>query len=149
MSAVLGAVLALLPRSVGGGRGTFLIRAASYTLGVVLALIVVSIIAALVPPAKIPSAPVTAWAIVATALLAVLVVGRSVALPLVLGAVAMAVSYLLTGPEAALQSLLGAALVPAMVTILVVSVFANLFPGRGDTMDDTAEEPEPIRVGRP
>ncbi len=60
MSAVLGAVLALLPRSVGGGRGTFLIRAGSYTLGVVLALIVVSIIAALVPPAKIPSAPVTA-----------------------------------------------------------------------------------------
>jgi RND superfamily putative drug exporter len=149
MSAVLGAVLALLPRSVGGGRGTYMIRAASYTLGVVLALIVVSIIAALVPPAKIPSAPVTAWAIVATALLAVLVVGRSVALPLVLGSVAMAVSYLLAGPDAPLQTLLGAALVPAMVTILIVSVFANLFPGRGDTMEDTAEEPEPIRVGRP
>src|SRR5690606_37114495 len=136
MSAVLGAVLALLPRSVGGGRGTFLIRAASYTLGVVLALIVVSIIATLVPPANLPSAPITAWAIVATALLAVLVVGRSVALPLVLGAVAMAVSYLLTGPDAALQAQLGAALVPAMVTILIVSVFANLFPGRGDTMED-------------
>ena len=149
MSAVLGAVLALLPRSVGGGRGTFLIRAGSYTLGVVLALIVVSIIAALVPPAKIPSAPVTAWAIVATALLAVLVVGRSVALPLVLGAVSMAVSYLLTGPDAALQTLLGAALVPAMVTILIVSVFTNLLPERDETMKDTADAPEPIRVGRP
>ncbi|MCB0905465.1 MAG: hypothetical protein KDC17_14925, partial [Actinobacteria bacterium] len=86
---------------------------------------------------------------VATALLAVLVVGRSVALPLVLGAVAMAVSYLLTGPDAALQAQLGAALVPAMVTILIVSVFAKLIPGRGDTMEDAAEEPEPIRVGRP
>ena len=48
-----------------------------------------------------------------------------------------------------MQTLLGAALVPAMVTILIVSVFANLFPGRDDTMEDTAKEPEPIRVGRP
>ncbi len=61
----------------------------------------------------------------------------------------MAVSYLLTGPDAALQAQLGAALVPAMVTILIVSVFANLFPERGETMEDAAEEPEPIQVGRP
>jgi putative drug exporter of the RND superfamily len=150
MSAVLGAVLALLPRSVGGGRGTYVVRAGGYALGVVLALIVVSAISALVPPASTPSAPVTAWAIVGSALLAVLVVGRSVALPMVLGAVAMAVTYLLSGPDSSLLSLFGAALLPAGVTILVISVFDNLFPPRGDTMEpDQAEEPEAIRVGSP
>ena len=128
MSAVLGAVLALLPRSVGGGRGTYAVRAAGYALGVVLALIVVSAISALVPPASTPSAPITAWAIVGSALLAVLVVGRSVALPMVLGAVAMAVTYLLSGPDSSLMSLFGAALLPAVVTILVISVFDNLSP---------------------
>ncbi len=148
MSAVLGAVLGLLPRSVGGGRGTYMIRAASYALGVLLALIVVSILEALVPPAQALSAPVTAWAIVGTALLAVLVVGRSVALPMVLGAVAMAVSYLLTGPGSGLDSLFGASLLPALVTILVISVFDNLFPDRPATMEEP-EEAEPIRVGSP
>ncbi|MEZ5186505.1 MAG: MMPL family transporter [Candidatus Nanopelagicales bacterium] len=150
MSAVLGAVLALLPRAVGGGRGTFVIRAAGYTAGVLLALIVVSIITALVPPVSTPSAPVTAWAIVGTALLAVLVVGRSVALPMVLGSVALAVTYLVSGTGASLGSLLAAALLPAVVTILVISVFDNLFPDRRATMDrDRAQEPEPIRVGSP
>ncbi|MCU0277624.1 MAG: hypothetical protein MUE31_01895, partial [Candidatus Nanopelagicales bacterium] len=66
MSAVLGAALGLLPRSVGGGKGTYVVRAASYALGVILALLVVSVIEALVPPAQALSAPVTAWAIVAT-----------------------------------------------------------------------------------
>ena len=150
MSAVLGAVLALLPKTVGGGKGTYLLRAAGYGFGVILALVVVSIIDAVIPPANAPSAPVTAWAIVGTALLAVLAVGRSLALPLVLGSVAMAVAYLLSGPEASLGSLLGATLLPAAVTILIISVFDNLFPPRGDTMEpDRVEEPEPIRVGSP
>jgi len=147
MSAVLGAVLALLPASLGGGR---LLRAAGYALGVVLALIVSAIIVALVPPAQAPSAPMTAWAIVATAMLAVLVVGRTIALPLVLGAVALAVTLVLTGADAALQVLFGATLLPALVTILIISVFANLFPDRRDTMEPTAEEDQPpLRVGRP
>jgi RND superfamily putative drug exporter len=150
MSAVLGAVLALLPRDVGGGRGTYLVRMGGYTLGVVLALIVVSVIAALVPPAQTPSAPVTAWAIVGTALLAVLVVGRSLSLPMVLGAVALAVAYLLSGQDAAVGALFGASLLPALVCVLVISVFDNLFPARHDTMDgDKAQEPEPIQVGSP
>ncbi len=145
ISAVLGAVLGLLPASLGGGR---LSRAAGYGLGALLALLVSSIIVALVPPAQAPSAPMTAWAIVATALLAVLVVSRTMALPLVLGAVALAVSLVLTGTDAALQVLFGATLLPALVTILIISVFANLFPDRGDTMEPTAED-QPLRVGRP
>ncbi len=146
LSAVLGAVLALLPASLGGSR---LSRAAGYVLGALLALIVTSIIVALVPPAQAPSAPMTAWAIVATALLAVLVVGRTFALPLVLGAVALAVTVVVTGTGAALQVLFGATLLPALVTILVISVFANLFPARGETMEPTADEDPPLRVGRP
>lgn len=150
ISAVLGAVLALLPRTVGGVRGTYLVRAAGYTLGVVMALLVVSLIDAVLPPASTQSAPITAWAIVATSLFAVLVVGRSVALPMVLGSVTLTVTYLLSGADAGLSSLLAAALVPAVVTILIISVFDNLFPPRHDSMEsDRAEEPEPIRVGSP
>ena len=150
ISAVLGAVLALLPRTVGGVRGTYLVRAAGYTLGVVMALLVVSLIDAVLPPASTQSAPITAWAIVATSLFAVLVVGRSVALPMVLGSVTLTVTYLLSGTDAGLSSLLAAALVPAVVTILIISVFDNLFPPRHDSMEsDRAEEPEPIRVGSP
>jgi RND superfamily putative drug exporter len=149
MSAVLGAVLALLPRTVGGARGSRVMRAGSYAAGAGLALLVVSIITAVTPPATLAGTPVTAWAIVASGLIAVVAVGRVAALPMVLGAVAMAVAQMLDG-TGGLGTLLGAAILPAVVTMLVISVFDNLFPDSRETMGgDRDTEPEPIHVGRP
>ena len=61
------------------------------------------------------------------------------ALPMVLGSVTLTVTYLLSGADAGLSSLLAAALVPAVVTILIISVFDNLFPPRHDMESDRAE----------
>jgi hypothetical protein len=47
-----------------------------------------------------------------------------------------------------MNALFGASLLPALVTIAVISVFDNLFPERPATMEE-AEEAEPIRVGSP
>ncbi len=110
----------------------------------------VSVISALVPPSGAPDTLVTAWALVATALLAVLMAGRGIALPMVLGAVAMAVTHLLSGMDAALSALFAACLLPAMLPMLLVSVFGGAFVPRGATMEpDATEQPEPIRVGSP
>ena len=94
------------------------------------------------------STPITAWAIVASALLAVVAVARSVALPMVLGAVAMAVAQMLDVSDS-IATLLTASLLPALVTMVVISVCDSLFPDRPATMEeDRDSEPEPIRVGR-
>ena len=61
----------------------------------ILGLIVVGILSIVVPPVPADNGAVTAWAIVIVALLAVLVVGRSLALPLLLGAIATAISLAL------------------------------------------------------
>jgi len=146
ISAVLGAVLALLPATVS--RGNRWLRAFSYTLGAVLALLVGTVITAIVPPAEMAATPITAWAIVASALLAVVAVARSIALPMVLGAVAMGVAQMLDLSDS-IATLLTASLLPAVVTMVVISVCDSLFPDRSITMEeDRTTEPEPIQVGR-
>jgi len=139
-------VLALLPATVS--RGNRWLRALSYALGAGLALLVGTVITAIVPPADMASTPITAWAIVASALLAVVAVARSVALPMVLGAVAMSVAQMLDFSDS-IATLLTASLLPALVTMVVISVCDSLFPDRPATMEEDRDpEPEPIRVGR-
>jgi hypothetical protein len=147
MSAVLGAVLALLPNTLN--RANRWARAFSYTLGAGLALGVATVITAMIPLAEQSSTPITAWAIVASALLAVVAVGRSIALPMVLGAVAMAVAQMLD-TTGGVGTLVTACVLPALVTMVVISVFDALFPLRPETMETgRPSEPEPIQVGRP
>ncbi len=146
MSAVLGAVLGLLPETVS--RGNSWLRAFSFTAGAAVALVVGTVVTAMTPIGVQQDVPITAWVILASALLVVVAVGRSVALPMVLGAVAMAVAQMLD-TSGAVATLLTASVLPALVTLLVVNVFATLFPGSAHRPETMESEPDPIRVGRP
>ena len=146
MSAVLGAVLALLPFTLN--RGNRWLRAFAFALGAGLALLVATIITAMTPLGEIANTPITAWAMVGSALIAVLAVGRSVALPMVLGSVAMAIAEMLDD-TGGVGTLVTACVLPALITMVVVGVFDGLFPQRSATMDVQADpEPEPVEVGK-
>ncbi len=146
-SAVLGAVLALLPFTLN--RGNRWLRAFAFALGAGLALLVASVITALTPVGQLGNTPITAWAMVGSSLIAVVAVGRSVALPMVLGSVAMALAQMLDD-TGGVGTLVAAGVIPALVTMLVISVFDGLFPDRGGTVDHEPDtEPEPIEVGKP
>lgn len=132
MSAVLGGITVLLPPGFGGGSSSRPFRAFGYMLGVILGAVVIGMLSIVVPPVPAENGAVTAWAIVITGLLAVLVVGRSLALPLLLGSIAMAVSLGLMAPLAPdTIMLIVITLLPALVTIMVASVVVAV-SGRPD-----------------
>jgi hypothetical protein len=146
MSAVLGAVLALLPFTLN--RGHRWLRAFAFAMGAGLALLLASVITALTPVGQLDSTPITAWAMVGSALIAVIAVGRSVAMPMVLGSLSMALTQMLDD-TGGVGTLVTACVLPALVTMLVINVFEGLIPEQGDTADhESATEPEPIEVGK-
>ncbi len=128
MSAVLGGVTVLLPPGFGGGSSSRPFRAFGYFLGVILGLLVIGLLSLVVPPVPADNGAVTAWAIVIVALLAVLVIGRSLALPLLLGAIATAISLaLMASYEPDSITIIIITLLPALVTMMVTSVVVGIW----------------------
>ncbi len=150
MSAVLGGITVLLPPGFGGGSSSRPFRALGYALGVILGLVVIGGLAIVVPPVPADNGAVTAWAIVIVALLAVLVVGRSLALPLLLGAISTAVSMaLMASYEPDSITLIIITLIPAMITMMVASVVVGLWRSPAETEDVTGENPAVISNPQP
>ncbi len=132
VSAVLGGVLALLPARVEA-RAVGAVRAVGVALGALLAVLVVSVVGALTPPADHGRGPLVAGAILAAALAVVLVVGRALAIPTVLGAVAAAVAEALVPAAGAVPTtVLLVAVGPALLALLVASAVPALVEAPGD-----------------
>ncbi|MFZ2383215.1 MAG: MMPL family transporter [Candidatus Nanopelagicales bacterium] len=132
MSAVLGAVAVLLPAGLGGGSTNKTVRTFGYLLGVGLGLIVIGLLSVVVPPVQADNGAITSWAIVLVSLLVVLFVGRSIALPMVLGAMATAIALGLMSPQApGASALILATALPALITIIVTGIVASLFDRSG------------------
>ncbi len=126
VSAVMGAVIVLLPPGFAGGSGHRGVRALGFAVGVFLGLIVIGFLSVLIPPTEAIHGTVTSWTIVVISLLVVLFVSRSIALTILLGAIATTVAYSITATGlssmSSMSSLLGTALLPAMITIVVTSI---------------------------
>ena len=126
-AAVLAAIAVLLPPGFGGGRGTLGVRTVGYLLGVVLALAVTGLLSVVVPPVQADNGAVTSWAIIITALLAVIVVSRAIALPLLLGAVAVAVGLgLMSSSTPSTMVLLAVTALPALITVAVTWMMSTI-----------------------
>lgn len=146
MSAVLGGVATLLPPGISGDKGSRPMRATGYCLGVLLGMLVIGLLSLIIPPVSADSGSITSWAIVLVALLAVLVVSRPLALPLLLGAIATAVADgLLAGNSPDSSIVILVALVPALITVMVASVVVGLLGSRGLDSDlpSGTHNPEP------
>ena len=140
MAAVLGGVTVLLPPALSGGTSSRPFRAFGYFLGVILAMLVIGVLAIVVPPVPADNGAVTAWAIVIAALLAVLVIGRSLALPMLLGAIATAISMaLMASFEPDSLTLMIITLLPAMVTMMVASVIIGIWRPAAEIPDVGAD----------
>jgi len=140
MAAVLGGVTVLLPPALSGGTSSRPFRAFGYFLGVILAMLVIGVLAIVVPPVPADNGAVTAWAIVIAALLAVLVIGRSLALPMLLGAIATAISMaLMSSYEPDSLTLMLITLLPAMVTMMVASVIIGIWRPAAEIPDVGAD----------
>ena len=140
MAAVLGGVTVLLPPALSGGTSSRPFRAFGYFLGVILAMLVIGVLAIVVPPVPADNGAVTAWAIVIAALLAVLVIGRSLALPMLLGAIATAISMaLMASYEPDSLTLMIITLLPAMVTMMVASVIIGIWRPAAEIPDVGAD----------
>ena len=140
MAAVLGGVTVLLPPALSGGTSGRPFRAFGYFLGVILAMLVIGVLAIVVPPVPADNGAVTAWAIVIAALLAVLVIGRSLALPMLLGAIATAISMaLMASYEPDSLTLMIITLLPAMVTMMVASVIIGIWRPAAEIPDVGAD----------
>lgn len=127
LSAVLTGVTILLPIGFAGDRGSRPIRALGFAIGIGIGLVVVGLLTIVVPPVPASNGAVTAWAIVLVSLIAVLVVGRALALPLLLGSIATAVSIGFLGPlQADAQTMIAVTLLPALVTFMVTSVIMGI-----------------------
>ncbi|MFZ1652641.1 MAG: hypothetical protein WAT42_04535, partial [Candidatus Nanopelagicales bacterium] len=83
-------------------------------------------------PVQADNGAITSWAIVLVSLLVVLFVGRSIALPMVLGAMATAIALGLMSPQApGASALILATALPALITIIVTGIVASLFDRSG------------------
>ncbi len=137
MSSVLGGVAVMLPVAATGGTGSRPIRALGYSLGVLLGLVVIGILSLFIPPVPADNGAITAWAIVLAGLLAVLLVGRILALPVLLGAVSTALALgLLAASSPDSVTILLVTLVPALITLMVASIVVGIV--RPDENRDSA-----------
>lgn len=153
MSAVLGGITTLLPVGFAGDKGSRPMRALGYIIGVVIGLLVISLLQLVVPPASADNGAITSWAIVLVALVAVMFISRPLTLPMLLGAIATALSEgLLFNHGTDSSTLVLVALLPALVVIMVASVVVGLVGDRGiDSGDqqDPTTEPEPQQSETP
>lgn len=144
MSAVLGGVAVLLPSAATGESGNRPTRALGYTIGVLLGLVVIGILSLFIPPVPADGGAITAWAIVLVSLLAVLVVGRTLALPMLLGAISTALALGLlaaTSPDS--LTLILVTLVPALTTVMVASIVVGIVSPPENNVDVPPEGNEP------
>ena len=144
MSAVLGGVAVLLPSAATGESGNRPMRALGYAIGVLLGLVVIGILSLFIPPVPADGGAITAWAIVLVSLLAVLVVGRTLALPILLGAISTALALGLlaaTSPDS--LTLILVTLVPALTTVMVASIVVGIVSPPENNVDVPPEGNEP------
>ncbi len=117
------------------------IMAAGYVIGAVLTVAALAISQGVSAPVLAGSAPLMAIAVLAVGLVGVLVVARSLWLPVMVGALVSGVSWsLVGGSDASLSQLAIGILVPSAVTALVAHVADVWIGGR------RADEPSPDRV---
>lgn len=150
MSAVLGGITVLLPPGFGGGSSSRPFRAFGYFLGVLLGLVVIGLLSIVVPPVPADNGAVTAWAIVIVALLTVLVIGRSLALPLLLGAISTAISLaLLAEHQPDTGVLIIITLLPALITMMVASVVVGVWRRPAQTPEPPDSSPAAVTAPNP
>ena len=136
VSAILGGLLVLLPGR-SGGAAPLALRAVGYAAGVLLATTLVAVVAVITPPAASGRAPLAAGAVLVVALVVLLVVGRSLALPMVLGSLATAVAAgLASGETFDAVPLLLVTLVPALLAMLVAAGVGALAGARREDLPD-------------
>jgi RND superfamily putative drug exporter len=143
VSAVLGAAVALLPAAATGGRRGLGRRVLGFAGGALLAFGAAGVVAAVVPPASTLTNVATVAAVVLVALLAVLALPRWVAVPAVLGAVAVAVALLAMAGAGAVVLLVS--VVPALLAALVTEAAAGDV-GAGPTRTPPSPEPDAERA---
>ncbi len=127
LSAVLAGVAILLPGGADGARIGRPIRALGYAIGVLLGLVVLGLLSLFIPPVAADNGAITSWSIVLVGLLAVLVVGRTLALPTLLGAISTAIAVgLLSGAAPDSLTIILVTLLPAMTTFMVASIVVGI-----------------------
>ena len=151
VSATLGAVIVLLPAGFAGGSGSRVVRASGFAIGVFLGALVVSLFSMAIPPTKQADGIVTAWAIVVVGMLVILFVSRSIAMPIMLGAVSTAITYsILAASLPGTGVLIIISFLPALITIvvtsLVVSVAGDRTVGPLDPDDQAVPKTDPTPV---
>jgi len=153
MSAVLGGVAVLLPATATGATANRPMRALGYSIGVLIGLIVIGMLSLFIPPVQAENGAITAWSIVLVGLLVVLVVGRTLALPMLLGAIstALALALLATSAPDSLTLIL-VTLVPALITVMVASIVVGIVPRSADrpepfTTEGDGRDRQPVTAG--
>lgn len=141
LSAVLGAVVFLLPTSDGHPQRTFT-RGLAYTIGVIVGIVTSGLLAAIVPPVGADSGAITTGAILLAGLIVVLVFSRRLALPIMLGAIAVAITIGLMGSSPAIMVLLTTCLAPAALTMTVAAIIGLIVSGRQQSEDSTITDSE-------
>ena len=125
LSAVMGTLLAVLPAAATAGRGGLGRRLFGYLIGVVVAMLTSAVMLSIVPPARSSTGVATTAAIVVVALLVVLVVGRSIAVPVLIGAVVVAFGLIAAEPAVGAVLLLVTVL-PAVVAAIVAAAVGGI-----------------------
>jgi len=124
VSAVMGAALVALPASTTSGRSSVGRRLFGFIAGAIVSLLVASVVTSLVIPANSSETLSAAVSILVVALLILPLVGRSLALPVLLGSVVVSL-VILTGQDAFGGGFIVVALLPALVSALVTGAIAG------------------------
>ena|GEM_PF-128252 len=161
-TAVLGGIAVLLPSELGGRNHSRGSRGFGYILGAVIGVGVIGILNMVIPPVQASNGVTTALAIIFVSLIVVIAIGRAMALPLLLGSVAIAIcAALLADSAPGAGTLLAVVILPALVAIVVAAIVIGIFgknsePGNSDSDAGTVssgagddQEPPSDRGGDP
>jgi len=139
LSAVFGATLVALPATTTAGRSGVGRRMFGYVAGAIVSLLVASAVSSFVVTARANDTLSATVAVLVVALLILPLVGRSLALPVLLGSVVVSL-VILTGQDAFGGGFALVALFPALVAALVTNAIA----GERDPAPGAVDRSEPF-----
>ncbi len=147
VSVVIVAVMLLVPFDLGDARGGLGTRAIGYTLGLALGFVLLMFATAMLPPVSLLGPLAVTFALLAGACVVAFGVGRSLALPALMGSVNAAVAWQFVGAAVPAELLIATA-VPVLLIFVLVATASALAPRRAlysDAMPAVAAEQAPAR----
>jgi len=146
-SAIVGAILFLLPSVIAAGTTTVGRRVMAYCVGAFLSILAVLVLRFLAAPINVGTGVLSALAVVVVSLVIVMSLRRAIALPAVLGAMVVAITASVMGATGDVNGSLIFFVVygPALFTALIASAIRNVANGSGDR----TPRPDPIRPPGP